>query len=304
MNAPGHLLHLLLPLALAPLFPGLINRTKALVAGRTGPPLLQSYRDLAKLLGKGAVYSRTVSGIFVLSPLFGLAAVVVALAMVPQGLAGASLPFPGDLFAVVCLLGAARLLTVAAALDTGSAFEGMGASRDATLGCLIEPVLLLSLLTLGKLEGSLSLSGILGSLSAASWNRGGVAILLTGTALFAVCLAENARIPVDDPATHLELTMIHEAMILDHGGPDLAALEYAAALRLWLFSSLVARTLLPAAPLPPAALFAAYLGTMALAAVAIGLVESTAARLRLGRLPQFLTGAATLSILALVLVAY
>ena len=237
-------------LALAPLLTGIINRTKAFVAGRQGQPLLQTYWDLAKLLRKGAVYSRTTSWVFRAGPVVGLASALTALAVIPLGGAPAPLHFTGDLIFMAYLLGVMRFFTVAAALDTGSAFEGMGASREVQFAVLAEPALLLSLAAmsqvsrasgstrlLGNLE-HLSLSGMYSGLSLSVWMHGGAALLLIAGALLVVLLAESCRIPVDDPNTHLELTMIHEVMVLDHSGPDFAMILYGAALKLWIMSAL------------------------------------------------------------------
>ena len=238
-------------LALAPLLTGIINRTKAFVAGRQGQPLLQAYYDLAKLLRKGAVYSRTTSWVFRAGPVVGLASALTALAVIPLGGAPAPLHFTCDLIFMAYLLGVMRFFTVAAALDTGSAFEGMGASREVQFSVLAEPALLLSLAAmsqvsrasgstplLGNLE-HLSLSGMYSGLSLSVWMHGGAALLLIAGALLVVLLTESCRIPVDDPNTHLELTMIHEVMVLDHSGPDFAMILYGAALKLWIMSALL-----------------------------------------------------------------
>lgn len=291
----------LLALLLAPLLGGVINRVKALAAGRRGPPLLQGYRDLAKLLRKGAVYSRTTTWLFRAGPVVGLTAVAAALALTPCAGQPALCSFPGDLFVCVYLLGLARFATVLAALDTGSAFEGMGASREVLYGALTEPTMLLGLLALGRQTQSLSLSAMYGATGAGMWAGSGAALALLAIAFFIALLAENARIPFDDPNTHLELTMIHEVMVLDHGGPDLACIEYAAALKLWLFGSLVAGLLPPWAPAWAGQM--AGLGLMLAVAVAVGVVESCMARARLLRVPHLLAGATVCALLALLLEA-
>ena len=291
----------LLALALAPLLLGVINRTKARFAGRVGPPLLQLYWDLGKLLRKGAVYSRTTTWVFRAGPLLSLAALLLATLLVPLGGAPAALAFPGDLILLAYLLGLARFVTVCAALDTGSAFEGMGASREVAYSALAEPALVLGLVALARFGApdELSLSGVLGQVDLGLWAAHAPGLLLVAAALMAVFLCENARIPVDDPNTHLELTMIHEVMVLDHGGPDLAFIEYGAALKLWVLGSLLVGVLLPRSGLPALDMLLGLLGLAALA-VATGVVESTMARLRLLRVPQLLVGAGTLSTLALI----
>ncbi len=288
-----------LALCASPLLLGVVARIKALGAGRRGPGLLQPYRDLAKLLRKGAVYSRTTTPVFRFGPVVALVAVALALLLVPMG-APAPLSFGADPIVFVALLGLARFAIVLAALDTGSSFEGMGASRELFFGALIEAALLPVLLVLVRAVGRVSLTGMLGPGLAGAWSAHGAALALAAVALFVTLLAENARIPVDDPATHLELTMVHEVMVLDHGGPDLALFEYGSALKLWTTSALLAALVQPVrAAWAPLAVIAGVLGL----AVAVGLVESGMARLRLARVPQLLVGAAVLAMFALVLVA-
>jgi len=299
--SPYSLINFLLALLTAPLLLGMINRTKAFFAGRRGQPLLQAYFDLWKLLHKGAVYSRTTTWVFRAGPMVGLACVAVAAAITPFGGSPALMGFSGDLLLLAYLLGLMRFFTVLAALDTGSAFEGMGASREVQFSALAEPALLLGLAAVARTTGSFSLSVMFPALDAADWAQCGPALLLVAAALFVVFLAENARIPVDDPNTHLELTMIHEVMVLDHSGPDFAFILYGAALKLWVLGALLMGILLPVrtgfALLDTAV---AWLALLALA-VAVGVVESSMARLRLLRVPRLLVGAVLLSGLAFVL---
>jgi formate hydrogenlyase subunit 4 len=289
----------LLALLLAPLLLGVVNRTKAVVGGRTGAPLLQSYWDLAKLLRKGAVYSSTTTWVFRAGPIVALATALVATCLVPLGGAPAPVSFVGDFLAFSSLLALARFATVAAALDTGSAFEGMGASREVTFGALAEPILLVALGAVARETDALSLSAMLVP-SYGHWNPAQQpTFALVAAALVVVVLAENCRIPFDDPNTHLELTMIHEVMVLDHGGPDLAFILYASALKLWLLGSLLVGVLVPDLGDPWLNLLAALAGLLTLGVV-IGLVESTMARLRLLRVPQLLVGAGALSVMGLI----
>ena len=285
--------HLLMLLALPPLLPGVIGRVKAWMAGRNGPPLVQPYRDLFRLLHKGAVYSRTVTWVFVAGPAVALASTFLAGLLLPLASARAPVAFDGDLVLFAYLLGLGRFFTMAAALDTGSSFEGMGASREAAFSALAEPALFLALAALAMTTGRLSLSGILGGLDALP--AAVPAILLSAATLGAVLLVENARIPIDDPATHLELTMVHEVMVLDHSGPDLAMIEVASAMKLFITSALLATVAAPGLAGHPVALAA---GALAVAG-AVGLVESATARLRLPRVKQFLVGASALGAVAL-----
>lgn len=280
------LLHLLTALALPPLLPGLINKVKALVAGRQGPPVLQLYYDLAKLVRKRAVFSRTTTWVFLAGPAAVTAAGLVAALLVPFGAATAPVHFEGDLILFAYLFGLARFATVLSALDTGSSFEGMGAAREVTFSVLAEPALFLGFAALAKASGSLSLSGLLtASGPALSRASGPLLLVLAGWAI--VYLAENARIPVDDPNTHLELTMIHEVMVLDHSGRPLALVLYGASLKLLVLGALIVGPLVPHSGRPWLDWGAFYLASVLLAA-GVGVVESITARLRMNRVPQFL----------------
>ncbi|HEU6449723.1 MAG TPA: NADH-quinone oxidoreductase subunit H [Verrucomicrobiae bacterium] len=291
---------LLLAMTLAPLLPGIINRTKAVFAGRRGQPLLQTYFDLWKLLHKNAVYSRTTTWIFRAGPMLGLAGIIIALTLVPFASFPAIVAFPADFFFLACLLGLMRFVTVLAALDTGSSFEGMGASREIFFSALVEPALLVSLVTLARQAKNLSLSIIFPAVSGAHWLDAGPVLALVFIALMIVLLAENARIPVDDPNTHLELTMIHEVMVLDHGGPDFAFILYGSALKLWLFAALIVEMILP--PLNSLWLNLIFsIGGMFLLALTVGVIESVMARLRLLLVPQLLVGAGALAAMAFLL---
>jgi len=287
-------------LLLAPLLLGLINRTKAFVAGRRGPPLVQPYRDVVKCLRRGAVYGEVTSWLFRLGPVVNLATLLAALMILPFGGVAAVLSFPGDLIVLAGLFALGRFLTVLAALDTGSSFEGMGASREVHFAALAEPALLVALAVLVRVTGALSLSEIYGAVTIATWARALPALALVAMTLVVLELVENTRIPVDDPTTHLELTMIHEVMVLDHSGPDFAYIQYAAALKLWSLGALLVGLVVP---VRSGSLWldggAALLGMVGLAVV-IGLVESAMARYRLTRVPQFIVGAATLSVVAFI----
>jgi formate hydrogenlyase subunit 4 len=297
-QSPAAIVQFCVALLLAPLLQGIINRTKAIVAGRHGQPLLQPYYDIAKLLSKGAVYSRTTSWIFRAGPVLGVATSVVALAILPWAGTPAIVGFPGDIVLFAGVFGLSRFLTILAALDTGSAFEGMGASREAWFSALTEPALLLALAALARISGSLSLSGMLTGLAVGA-GAGAALFLAAGTA-FIIYLAENSRIPVDDPTTHLELTMIHEVMVLDHGGIDLAYIQYGAALKLWVLGGLAVSIVLPRTGAWPVDL-AIGLGGVACASVATGIMESVIARLRLARVPQLLVAALAMAAVAFAL---
>ncbi|WP_035256113.1 respiratory chain complex I subunit 1 family protein [Desulfatirhabdium butyrativorans] len=316
MIALSTLFNILAALALAPLIPGLINRTKARIAGRTGQPMLQMYNDLLRLLRKGAVYSQTTSRVFRAGPIIGISCMVIGLLLVPVGPVSSPAPFAGDLIVLAYVMGLARYFTVSAALDTGSAFEGMGASREVQFSVLAEPAMLAALAALGLVgpepgpdrasadPGFSTLSGMIQGLSMQIWVSDGTVLLLIAAALFIVMLAENCRIPVDDPTTHLELTMIHEVMVLDHSGPDFALILFAGSLKLWIFLALLAGILFPVRTDHLWVNTAATLAGMGILAIGIGIVESAMARLRLLRVPQLLAGALVLSVLALILVIW
>ncbi len=293
--------HLLLLFGLSPLLLGVIGKTKALFGGRQGPPYLQPYYDLWKLFQKGMVISRTTTWLFRAGPLLGFAAPVMASLFVPFGAIGAPLGFDGDLIFVVYLLALSRFCTATAALDTGSAFEGMGAAREVTFACLVEPTLFFVLIVLVRLTGSFSLGGLFGPALQAGWQTAGPSLILVLVCMIIVVLVENCRIPFDDPTTHLELTMIHEVMVLDHSGPDLGLILYGAAMKLLVLGAMAVSLVLPFSlgnQFLDALLFG--LGLLVLA-VLIGVVESVMARLQLLRIPQLLIGTSLLSFFSLIL---
>ncbi len=294
---------LVLLLLLPPLLLGVINKVKAAFAGRVGPPLLQPYFDIVKLLRKGTVLSGTTTWVFLAGPVVGLATALLAGLVVPIAGRTAPLAFAGDLVLFAYLLALGRFFTIAAALDTGSSFEGMGGAREATFACLAEPALFLSLMVLVHSSGSLSLSGMLGPSLAASWAFAGASLVAVVVSLVIVLLAENSRIPFDDPNTHLELTMIHEVMVLDHGGPALGMILYGAAVKLFVLGALVVRIAVPYDGADPISGVAAFVGGMLVLAVLIGVVESVMARLRLVQVPSLLVAACILSAFSVVLLA-
>ncbi|MBI3183663.1 MAG: NADH-quinone oxidoreductase subunit H [Myxococcales bacterium] len=297
-------IHLALLLLFPPLLFGVINKTKATFAGRRGPPLLQPYFDVLRLFRKGAVYSRTTSWVFRAGPIVSLATAILAGLLAPLCEAGSPLGFQGDVVAFAYLFGLGRFFTMAAALDTGSSFEGMGASREAAFSALAEPALFLALAIVCVPAGTPTFEAAWRALPWESWGASHPWFLAAAAALFAVMLAENSRIPVDDPNTHLELTMVHEVMVLDHSGPDFAFILYGSALKLFVLGSLLVHLLLPIpAGGGPFGVLLMIGGQLAIA-VLIGVVESTMARLRLVRVPQFLIGASVVAAIGLASVFY
>lgn len=297
----GSLLTLVLLLAVAPALPGLATRTRALLTGRRGAPILQVYRDLAKLLRKNVVYSHTTTPVFRMGPIVVLATVVIAAALLPLDGHGALLSFRGDLVAFTGLLGLGRFALVLAGLDTGSSFEGMGASREVTVSTFAEPALFLCLTVLVLATGELTLTGMLGEPLAAVWSGAAPSLVLAAAALFMLTLAETSRVPVDDPATHLELTMIHEVIVLDHSGPELGMILFGNAVKLALFGALVVGVLVPLAALPPWLAPIILVAGLGVVAIGIGVVESSMARLRMNRVPQFLVAASALAVFGVIL---
>lgn len=297
-------LHLTLLFIVPPFLIGIINRAKAVAAGRTGAPLLQAYFDLMKLLRKGAVYSKTTSFMFRAGPVVGLASVLIAAALVPLGFSRSPFGFVGDVIVFAYVMELGRFFTVAAALDTGSSFEGMGASREAAIAVLAEPALFLALAILCASTRSICMSEALLPAASAQFGAQLPARMAAVIALFIVMLAECSRIPVDDPNTHLELTMVHEVMVLDHSGPDLAFILYGSAVKLFVMASLIVHVLVPAQWLHGWAGVAAFLVGLSCVAIVVGLVESSIARLRLIRLPQFLMAASVIAALGLASVVF
>lgn len=293
--------HLFLLFGLSPLLIGIIGKTKALFAGRQGQPVLQPYFDLLKLFRKEMVLSRTTTWIFRAGPIVGFTAPIMASLFVPFGAIGAPLHFDGDLIVVIYLFGLSRFCTATAAMDTGSSFEGMGAAREVTFACMVEPTLLFVLIVLARLTDSLSLGGLFGPALLPGWHTAAPSLILIVVCMFFVVLVENCRIPFDDPNTHLELTMIHEVMVLDHSGPDLGMILYGSAMKLLVLGAMVVGMILPFSfknQLLDALVFA--LG-MLLLAVVIGVIESVMARLHMLRIPQLLIGTSLMSFFALIL---
>ncbi|MDA1053733.1 MAG: NADH-quinone oxidoreductase subunit H [Planctomycetota bacterium] len=296
------LVHIVVALIFPPFLLGVINRVKATFGGRRGQPLLQAYFDLRKLCSKESVFSETTTWVFRFGPVVGLTTALVAAMIVPLGHASAPLSFTGDLILLAYVLGLGRFFTMAAALDTGSAFCGMGSAREATYACLGEPVMFLGLLVLARVTGTLSMSGLLGTELLAGWGGAAAALILILVSWFVVLLVENSRIPFDDPNTHLELTMIHEVMVLDHSGPAFGLILYGAAIKLFVFAALIVRLALPVQTGYAAADWIIFLAGTVLVAILISVVESVMARLRLPSIPSLLVGAGMLSLLSMILV--
>ena len=282
--------HLLVVLLMPFVLVGLINRTKALWTGRRGPPILQCAYDMARLLRKHSVYSKTTTPLFRSGALVMLVTCLAACLLSPVLGAFAPLAFSYDFVAFAYTLGLGRAFLMLSALDAGSSFEGMGASREASFSAFAEPTLILLLGAAAIATGTTSFASMLGGLHATSrfaWFAPPAA-----AALLILLQTEAARVPVDDPLTHLELTMIHEVMILDHSGPELAAMQYASSLKLTLYAGMIAALLNPYDPMTaaPASVTTSVL-LMASVAVVLGTIESLVARLRMKWVPRYILAA-------------
>ncbi len=299
------LLQLVLLLAIAPLVSGFIKKLKAFFQSRRGPGLLQPYRDLHKLLRKGMVIPNTSSWLFSATPYLVFVTALLAGLMIPMVSADAPLGLFGGVLAVVYLLGLGRFVTALAGLDTGSSFGGLGSSREMTIAALAEPAMMLAIFTVAIGANSTSLSELVRVAIAQEWRFLAPSQMLAFAALFLVVIAETGRIPVDNPATHLELTMIHEAMILEYSGPYLALIEWGGAVKQLLLMTLLINCFWPfglqAGWSVPGVLISLAWLLLKLTALscAIVLVETTNAKMRLFRVPEMLAVAFTLGALAL-----
>jgi formate hydrogenlyase subunit 4 len=284
-------IHAVVLLVLPPLLLGVINKTKAWFGGRAGAPLLQPYYDLIKLMRKSVVLSTTTTWIFRTAPAVALASVLLAGLLVPIGSLHAPIDFKGNLILFAYLFGLARFFTTAAALDTGSSFEGMGAARELTFACLSEPALFIGLLVLAKLSGSLTLTEMLNPPVGGYAGTVAAPLVLVAIGLAVVLVAETSRIPVDDPNTHLELTMIHEVMVLDHSGPLFGVILYTAALKLFVLGTILLHVVAPFRSGMPWLDSALFVSAMLVLAAAVGMLESVMARLRMRHVPYLLVAA-------------
>jgi len=300
-------LQMLLVLLVAPALIGVTRKVKARLVRRRGPPILQPYRDLARLLRKEVVLAHNASWLFRVTPYLIFAATWVAAALVPTFATGLLFSWSGDLIAIIALLASARFFLALAGMDVGTSFGGIGSSREVMIASLAEPAMLTIVFSLALIAGSTALSTMADFMASPAV---GLRVSL-GLALFAlliVAVAENGRIPVDNPATHLELTMVHEAMVLEYSGRHLALIELATALKLLLYISLIACLFLPwgaASPADGATTTAigvgAYLIKLAVSGMLLAVFETAIAKMRVFRVPEFLGAALMLGLLATLL---
>ncbi|WP_178377193.1 respiratory chain complex I subunit 1 family protein [Chryseolinea serpens] len=274
-------------------FGGIILRTKSLASGRKGPGVFQPLKDVIRLLKKGAVYSRTTSFIFQVAPTVYFGSIVMAVLLIPFGESNSLLSFKGDFILFAYVLAIGKFFMIISSLDTGSAFEGMGASREALYSLLVEPAFFLILGSFALLTGHTSFHEIFASLHLSSAFSYALATLATFVFVL-IAMIENSRLPIDDPKTHLELTMIHEVMILDNSGYDLGLILYATNLKFAMYGALVTNFFIAGMSLPVAILLFIVI-QVAFAATA-GLIESFLARFRMNHNAQFIFSLSSISL--------
>jgi formate hydrogenlyase subunit 4 len=294
-------------LLISPLLTGLVRKVKARLQRRRGASLIQPYRDLRRLLGKEAVVADNASWLFRMAPYFVFATTWVAAALIPTFAANLMFSWSGDLIAITALLGSARFALALAGMDIGTSFGGMGSSREMMIASLAEPAMLMIVFSVAIIAGSTQLSTV------AEYMLSGevglrVSLALALIALVIVATAENGRIPVDNPATHLELTMVHEAMVLEYSGRHLAMIELAASLKLTLYIAMIACVFFPVGMasgplqlLPDVVGAFAWVAKMAAGGIALGIAEMSVAKMRVFRVPNFLGAALMLGLLGVLL---
>jgi formate hydrogenlyase subunit 4 len=298
---------MLLVLLLSPLLTGFVRKVKARLLRRQGPPLLQPYRDLVRLMRKEVVLAESASWLFRIIPYIVFAGTWVAAALVPTFRIGLLFSWSADLIAIIALLGSARFFLALAGLDVGTSFGGIGSSREMMIASLAEPAMLMIVFTLALVAGSTQLA-TMAAFMASSYVGLRVSLALALLALIMVAIAENARIPVDNPATHLELTMVHEAMVLEYSGRHLALIDLASELKLLLYVSLIGCLFTPwgisAAVGSPQVLVigvVAYIAKLAAGGFLLAVFETSIAKMRVFRVPEFLGAALMLGLLATLL---
>jgi formate hydrogenlyase subunit 4 len=298
---------MLLVLLLSPLLTGFVRKIKARLLRRQGPPLLQPYRDLIRLMRKEVVLAQSASWLFRVIPYIVFAGTWVAAALVPTFRSGLLFSWSADLIAIIALLGSARFFLALAGLDVGTSFGGIGSSREMMIASLAEPAILMIMFTLALIAGSTQLSTMAAFMLSSQVGLR-VSLGLALLALIMVAIAENARIPVDNPATHLELTMVHEAMVLEYSGRHLALIDLTSELKLLLYVSLIGCLFLPwgiavpeAGPLMIAVGVASYIAKLAAGGVLLAVFETAIAKMRVFRVPEFLGAALMLGLLATLL---
>ena len=286
----------------APFFSAVILKVKAFFGGKKGPPLLINYYTLVKLFKKGSVYSTSTTFIFKLGPMVSLCAATTALLFLPIAGSWPVFSFNGDVIFILYLFGLGRFFTIAAAMDTASPFEGMGAAREAFFPIICEATLFMILILFYVMTGKLQLAAYFaGGQPFGLWQVAGSPLLFVLLSLFIVLLTENSRVPVDDPATHLELTMIHEVMVLDHSGPDFGFIELGSFFKLFFYASFVARLAFPFESGSSLLNMGLFIMALMVVYMTVGVAESVRARYRMDKVPKFILTSFALAFFATVI---
>jgi formate hydrogenlyase subunit 4 len=286
----------------APFFSGLILKIKAFFGGKKGPPILINYYTLIKLFKKGSVYSSSTTFVFKLGPVISLAASITVLMFLPIAGFNPVFSFNGDVIFVLYVLGLGRFFTIAAAMDTASPFEGMGAAREAYFPIICEAAMFMILIFFYRITGDLQLSAYFaGSSTQNLWSLAGAPLVFIVLSFFIILLTENSRVPVDDPATHLELTMIHEVMVLDHSGPDFGLIELGSFCKLMFYSTIISRMILPFQSAIFGFPIAMYIAGLLIVYIAVGVTESITARYRMDKVPKFVLTSFALAFFATII---
>ena len=291
-----------LAILLAPFFSAVILKVKAFFGGRKGSPLLINYYTLIKLFRKGSVYSTSTTFLFKLGPMVSLCAAITVLMFLPIAGQPPIFSFNGDVIFILYLLGLGRFFTIVAAMDTASPFEGMGAAREAYFPIICEAAMFMILILFYLLTGKLQLAAYFsGGHPLGLWQAAGSPLLFVIISFFIILLTENSRVPVDDPATHLELTMIHEVMVLDHSGPDLGFIEMGSFCKLFFYSTIVASLVFPFELGHPVLNMGMFFVVLLFVYVAVGVMESVMARYRMDRVPKFVLTSFALAFFATII---
>ena len=291
-----------LAILMAPFFSGVILKVKAFFGGKKGPPLLINYYTLSKLFKKGSVYSTSTTIMFKLGPIVSLGSAITVLMFLPIAGHQPIFSFNGDIIFVLYIMGLGRFFTIAAAMDTASPFEGMGAAREAYFPIICEAATFMILIFFYRLTGELQLSAYFTEGNTMGlWSLAGAPLLFIVISFFIILLTENSRVPIDDPATHLELTMIHEVMVLDHSGPDFGLIELGSFCKLFFYSTIVSRLILPFDFGFPAIGFCVFIAGLIIVYVAVGITESVIARYRMDKVPQFVLTSFALAFFATII---
>jgi len=303
IKAMQGIISILIILLLAPMFAGLVNKLKAIFTGRIGAPILQPYYDLKRLLRKETINASSSSFISSISPVINLVAVVIAAAMLPIGLAHPVISFEGDIILFAYVLGLARFFQILAAMDIGSSFEGMGAAREAAFAVFAEPIFFFTLGSIAFMSGLTSIYDIYHSIRLDNVTYI-IFIIVCSTSAFILAITECSRMPVDDPNTHLELTMIHEVMILDNSGVDLFLYQYSSYIKLFIYAILETSFFYPFGVKSYTVGIVIFVVVIAILSITLAVVETITSRFKMKNIPQYLLFATAIGILNLLIYTF